>query len=196
VCRPTDLARGSGVPVRAFGVDVLKGLGVGTLIGVILLLASISRAQDPALVLARSMVAEANWRSPSDHVAIAYVIQKRSAARARASGVSLEGTALQYVSAFKVENARTRWVRALNLDAVEPEGWPARLSWTRHRPLWLEVLERARAFLRGELVDPCRGLADHWGGPMDVAPPHWVRLDCGDTLNTFYSVRPLRPAKP
>ena len=105
----------------------------------------------------------------------------------------LRDVLVRYVAAFRVaETARTRWVLALNLDATKPDGWPLSLSWAAHADRWLRVVERARAFLRGELRDTCG--AEHWGGPrVDVPRGRMVIAACsGSTRNTFYTLRSKR----
>lgn len=136
------------------------------------------------LVVAQSMVAEGDWRAVDDHAAVAFTLQRL----ARQRHVSLREHALDYVAAFDSRNKKPRpiWIRNLNLAAVEPEGWPARASWEAHVDLWLAVIERARAFLRGELRNPCPGATD-FGGDMDDPPSGLVRVSCiRATTSTYY----------
>jgi len=168
--------------IRAFLLDVAAGLAVGVLLGALLYSCDAS-AQEPddatALVLAIAFVAEAGWDAEQDHAAIGHALRKRADRR----GITLQQQAVEYVSAFRVASPRSRWLLALSLDARKPAGWPAALSWAAHVPRWLRVVERARAFLRGELRDPCG--AEHWGGAMDVPRGRMVRASCS-TRNTFY----------
>jgi len=146
-----------------------------------------------ALVLGIAFVAEAGWDAADDHAAIAHVLQ-RGADRA---GVSLRDYAVRYVSLLRVRDGqhvvqtrRAEWVRDLRLDARQPRGWPSHLSWSAHVPRWLAAIERARAFLRGELPDPCAGQAvRHWGGAMDRPRGGMVLARCSArTRNDFYAV--------
>lgn len=140
--------------------------------------------------LQRAFVAEADFDAPRDHAAIAHVLQRR----ADAQGRTLDELTRQYVSVFKVAVAgkpRTKWVRGLTTACEKPDGWPSKeRRWSR--TACLNVVARARAFLSGDLLDPCAGHADHWGGSMDVARARragWRVVDCGRTHNTFWGTR-------
>jgi hypothetical protein len=150
--------------------------------------------QQTHLWLARAMVAEAGWTSERDHVAIAYVLERRW------KHIHKEYRAITFLHVIRAYCAglmpgrrsltdRQRWVRSLDLDiTLEPEGWPKTLEWTPHSKLWKTVLDRADLWSTGSLPDPCNGEAWHWGGPMDDPEATMLRVDCGETLNTFYRV--------
>jgi len=180
--------------LRAFLIDVAAGLSVGVLLGA-LLYSCEAKAQEPddstALVLAIAFVAEAGWDAEQDHAAIGHVLRKRAERR----GIALRQQAVEYVSAFKVASPRSRWLLALNLDARKPDGWPSSLSWAAHVPRWLRVVERARAFLRGEIADPCSAGVVHWGARTGVDMTRarragMVLARCSArTRNAFWRVR-------
>ena|SRR6185295_4539898 len=94
-----------------------------------------------------------------------------------------------YNSAFKVETARTAWVRELNLEGTKPLHWSNTASWDRARPRWLALLERARDFLEEPGRHPCPSANAYGGrcegdkpananGACDKAPSCWVQVVC------------------
>lgn len=124
--------------------------------------------------LARCIVGEGGWHSAADHAAVLHVLERR----ARASGRSL----LEQTRAY-ANGCKAAWVE---LDRPkQPE-------------LWAAALERVRAFEAGELADPCRGRAEHWGGTVKGTERDQARIaaclaagkcevvDCGGTRNTFF----------
>lgn len=129
------------------------------------LLASSPAHADPALTLARVAVAEAGFRAPTDHAAIFHVLQRR----AHRAGWSIERMSYAYSSPMK-------------------RGMPA---WARRAPAsaWAPVIARARAFLRGEVPNPCPG-ADHWGDRrgdlLRARRAGWRMAGCTGTLNAFW----------
>jgi hypothetical protein len=199
---PPSLAERIGHRLIAFVVLALAAL----------LACSMARGQDDpsrdatALGLLKAFVAEADLEATDDHAAIAHAMQRRAERR----GVSLLEQVHAYVSALKPSHAptdRTAWVLALESSCVRPEGFPSNLRWddcqgrrcTPRRVRCLEALERAHAFLDGELRDPCGGATD-WGSPRlssdmaraarAVAAGRWVPARCArNTVNNFYVQR-------
>lgn len=145
-----------------------------------------------ALILAQAFIYEAGWEAADEHAAIAHCLAARAADR----GVPLQSHAIEYVALFdaRVKNARKRWVMSLRLDARKPNHWPQHLSWSAHSGLWLQAIERARAFLRGELRNICPG-ADHYGmsdgyDMVRAQRARWHRVTCSaQTLNAFWVSR-------
>lgn len=147
------------------------------------------------LWLARAMVAEAGWTAELDHAAIAHVLARRWKRLAeRWPTMRFLDVVRKYCSGLggfhRDLTLRQRWVRELQPIGEEPEGWPRHASWSRHRPLWRAALARSASFAEGELRDPCRGKAVHWGGTIDSPRGRMVAIDCGETQNTFYALRP------
>ena len=173
--------------IRHFLADMLQGAVLAAVLGCVLL-ACEAKAQPNAddettLALAMAFVAEAGWNA-TDHAAIAHVLQ-RKAERHR---LPLLDVLVSYVASQHVTDTRRPWLYELRLDATRPAHWPASLSWAAHVDRWLACVERARAFLRSELPDPCH--AEHWGGAMDVPRGRMQIAACsGSTANTFYTVR-------
>ena len=95
--------------------------------------------------LARVLVGEAGWDSATDHAAILHAMGRRAAR----TGEPVEAMAARYSSAIKT--CRRPWVCALPVLPSE-----------RHRAQWQRVVERSRAYLRGQLPDPCPGSV-HYG---------------------------------
>lgn len=143
---------------------------------------------DARLDLARSFVAEVGWRAERDWAAMAHVHQRRAERRR----VPLERQVREYCSIYRVRTQRARWVLSLSDQMRPPQHWPAeRASWHRHRAWWQRALDAAAAFLHApqRVRDPCRGRADHFGGPMDRPSPAWSRVDCGRTRQLYYTSR-------
>ncbi|MGD8860224.1 MAG: hypothetical protein PVI30_09430 [Myxococcales bacterium] len=150
---------------------------------------------DARLWLARAMIAEAGWRAPRDHAAIAHVLARRwRRVVERYETIRFVDVIRNYCSGLgglsRSPTRRQRWVRRLWPDGSRPEGWPDYASWDRHAPLWRHTLARADRFGRGELRDPCRGRAWHWGGTIDSPRGRMQPVNCGDTQNTFYGLAP------
>lgn len=141
----------------------------------------LSRADD-AVILARVAVAESGWSSPRDRAAIWHVIQRR----AELVGWSLGGMAKAYSSPLK----RGHWATGADASGRRPMGFPVALSWAAHRDRWRAILEEARAFLRGQVPDPCAGRALHWGDRLGdrlrAERMGWAPVNCGPTRNLFW----------
>lgn len=141
--------------------------------------------------LARAMVAEAGWDAEHDHIAIAYVLAKRwRKAVERWPQLRFIDILRNYCAGLgdyrRALTPRQRWLRSLNPEGTQPDGWPTQASWRNHLPLWQKALARARAWGEGTLRDPCKGRAWHWGGSIDSPRGRMVRVECGETRNTFY----------
>jgi hypothetical protein len=171
--------------------------------GVVLLATSTTGAQHPPPIpasqwtpathvwLSRAMVAEAGWNAETDHVAIAYVLARRwQKLSERWPGLRFVDVIQNYCAGLgnyhREFTPRQRWIRSLSWDDVEPENWPSGASWKRHLSYWKSVLERSDRWSKGDLQDPCRGRAVHWGGTIDSPRGRMVPVNCGTTQNTFY----------
>jgi hypothetical protein len=172
--------------------------------GAVVLMASTASAQvaplpasewtpQTQLWLARAMVAEAGWNAKLDYIAIAYVLARRWRT------MTEQWPSLRYVDVIKrycaglgdfrrQHSARQRWVRALSWDDAQPSQWPKDASWAQSLPLWRTALAISEKWGKGELKDPCRGRAWHWGGLIDSPRGRMVPVDCGQTRNTFYGI--------
>ncbi len=151
------------------------------------------------LWLSRAMVAEAGWRSSADHAAIAWVLARRwERQQARFPYQRFVDVVRQYsrpLDPTRAVKGRLRWLRGLAFSYAEPRGWPRRrASWVVHAPLWRRIVDRAEAWARGELADPCRGRAWHWGAPdleSDRPSGRMVAIECKPrTRNVFYRLAP------
>ena len=155
------------------------------------------------LWLSRAQVAEAGWTSTVDHDSIAWALSRRwSAARVRYPLTRFVDTVRAYCAGMGEDVdpiGRLVWVR--NLPAVgsdEPPGWNRKARWSAHLPLWRSVLERSGRWARGEVRDPSRGRADHWGGMAHeadrrraeraIAAGRWRRAEVPGALNAFFEV--------
>lgn len=145
--------------------------------------------------LARAMVSEAGWLAKRDHAAIAHTLARRwRVRRERWPGVTFEQVIRNYCAGFYLKeealDPRQQWVRQLNSDGLQPESWPQNVRWDKHLVYWRQVLDSVDRFAEGQLPDPCRGQSWHWGGPMDDPEGRMVKMDCGETKNTFYTLVP------
>lgn len=137
------------------------------------------------LWLARAMVNEADYEAVTDHIAIGYVLVRKS----KRTGVSVAKIARVYSTGMdRGDRHSDRHLSILELDYTgnKPEHWDGRASWKRVRPQWMSTLQRARGVIAGKLADPCGGRSVHWGGPMDKPSKKLRRIDCGKTANYFY----------
>jgi hypothetical protein len=146
---------------------------------------------DEAVVwLARAMVSEADW-SPIDHAAIAWTLKRQWESRyEKDPRWTFVDQVRAYCAGLRGEEIRTKrseWVRTLTLDGAEPEGWPDDVLWSNYAPLWRRTIDFARAWGAGRVRDPCEGRAWHWGGTMDTPGRNMRPVDCGMTLNIFYT---------
>ena len=143
--------------------------------------------------LSRAMVAEAGWHATNDHIAIAYVLARRWRRLAE------RWPALRFIDVIRNYCAglgsyrreltpRQRWLRSLSWNDLVPENWPSGIPWQRHLRYWQSILERSDRWSKGDLKDPCRGRAWHWGGTIDTPRGRMVPVDCGTTQNTFYRI--------
>lgn len=144
---------------------------------------------------ARAMIAEGGWQSGNDHIAVAFVFSRRwKAMQKRWPDLRFLDVVFRYSKGLGANRReykkRQIWIRALSPSMLQPAGWPAdKASWPKHKALWAKTLDRARLWSEGRLLDPCRGLAFHFGGDMDVPKANMIAIECNDTANTFYRVR-------
>jgi hypothetical protein len=146
------------------------------------------------LWIARAMVSEAGWDETRDHIAIAYVLYRRwQQVKKRYPAFPMTNVISRYCAGFgkTVYSKRQAWVKNLEADGTRPRGWPPDIRWNDYRDRWLSVLETAEEWRSGLHPDPCRGLSRYWGGPMDRPSKRMIRMDCGETKNYFYTVKPL-----
>lgn len=145
-----------------------------------------------ATLLARLMVGEAGWRAEVEHAALAWTITRRARVMRRRRGWTWNETFERYTRSgytARPHSSRHRWVAALDEHGERPGAFPSHLSWPRHARRWQAVLDRARAFLRGQLADPCSGPTEHWAAEWVGPRGAMAEADCGPTRNRFYVVR-------
>lgn len=168
----------------------LRNLLLALAAGCVLVSTCEAEAQGTAeTTLARMAIGESDWNA-RDQSAVLHVVARR-AARA---GVSVEQMSLRYSSVFAGKpTPRKRWVLAIESSCEQPTAWPKHLRWDRYRARCLATFERVQRFLRGELPDPCRGRANHFGSAtiaVDVeraARAGWRRVSCGGAVNAFWA---------
>lgn len=133
---------------------------------------------DPALLLAQALIAEAGWVFHQDHKVIPWVLYRRSRLPAFRNAPNPEvAVLLRYASAFRCygqrcDNDRRRRMRALTWDVIETKS----SSIARLARNW---------FSRRRHPDPCPR-AWHWGG-SDLDSTSLNVVDCGRTTNTYLS---------
>jgi hypothetical protein len=149
---------------------------------------------DVKVWIARAMVSEAGWDETLDHVAVAFVLLRRwRLAQKQFPGYSMVSVVRKYCAGFRdmALTKRQKWIKNMTLDGRRPAGWPDDIFWRDYRDRWIAVLNLVEAWRRGEHPDPCSGKAMYWGGPMDRPSKRMIRMDCGNTKNRFYTVKPL-----
>jgi hypothetical protein len=183
------------IPTLALTVAVTAMFTAGTANpGDTLLMSDREWTDEVKVWVARAMVAEAGWDEIEDQVAIAYVLLRRwRLARKQFPRYSMVTVIKKYCAGFRdvAFTKRQKWVKNLTLDAKRPKGWPNDISWRDYQEEWTEVLDLAETWRRGGLEDPCNGRAMYWGGPMDRPSKRMIKMDCGETKNRFYTVKPL-----
>jgi hypothetical protein len=143
---------------------------------------------DPALLLAQALVAEAGWTLHDDHKAIPWVIVRRATLPAfrRAAQPEVE-VLLRYVSAFRC------FGRACDTERM---GRMRSLSWAVLDARAPEIARLARAWFEGERHnDPCPG-AWHWGSHADGRGSPLPIVSCGRTTNLFLGEPSRMRARP
>lgn len=128
----------------------------------------------PALILARALVAEAGYAARVDHPAILHVLRRRSG---RKDPIGDALVALQYCSVFHAD------VKTAQSEVLRHATW-AYLQ--NAAPAVARLAEQWAA--GASISDPCRGDALHWGSPEDVerkAIAGNAVVPCGKTANVF-----------
>lgn len=152
------------------------------------------RFNDEAYTLARVCVGEASFYVP-DCAPIAEAL--RNQARQRGDS-SLVPAARSYSALFKSSSDRKTWVLALPNGFEKPEDWPEDLQrWATVAKRWRNMLLYANHLIRTEPEPRCTAPAWHWGAregvdktraEVELKAGRWERIDCGNTLNLFYTV--------
>lgn len=162
-------------------------------------IAAAPAADDEALLLAATCTAEITFRGTGECV-IMWDVQRR---KADARGRDLALQVRLYHSVWKrtprgrwvVNSPRAKWIRSLQATADEPAGWrqSETVPWDGER--WMAMYAAAQDFLAGGALSPCPA-ADEYGGDCDSGraacdPPRacWVRVDCGDTAQAYWSTK-------
>ena len=139
------------------------------------------------LVLAMAAVGECDFLLPDCHAATWFTLDRRlnDIVKPRWPSRTLDWMTIAYCAVFRGKmDPRKRWVRGLLASGDKPDGWPTNLDWDRYAPKWAAIYERAGAFLRGEVADPCKGAPVHLGGLIDrarMSPHKWQMVRCGRT---------------
>ena len=144
---------------------------------------------DPALLLAQGLIAEAGWTLHDDHRAIPWVLARRATLPAFRRAERPEIAALLgYVSAFKCHGRNCDTERMQRMRS---------LTWALINARAPGIARIARAWTLGDRHnDPCPE-AWHWGSHVDSRNSPLAIVTCGRTTNLFLG-RPVRavPAPP
>jgi hypothetical protein len=143
------------------------------------------------VTLAKAFVGEGGWEAQRDWDGIAHVLARRwSQAVGRNPSMRFVDMVRAYCAPLRGKRPKKRrqqWIRALTIEGAQPAHWPAhRVDWADRVGSWRAALTRAAEWAQGEVADPCRGRAFHWGSKSDPVPAGHTRIRCGDTLNRFY----------
>lgn len=143
-------------PISSFAIS--KTFGMAALLAVIASPANAAR-EDEAVLLARVAVSEAGWSNTHEHRALWHVL----AARADSRSTSLASMTRAYSRRAIEGSERKPWLGELDASGRTPASWNVPVGFVAYRSQWLEVVEQARRFVRGEVDhNPCPG-AMHWG---------------------------------
>lgn len=132
-----------------------------------------TRDERAVVTLAQMLCGEADAHV-ADYAPILHTMQRR----ATAHGLSLAAMARAYSAPLRGQGgSRGRWVRALPV-----------LPTPAYATTWQTALDTVRAFLRGEVSDPCERETLHFGSPRDARRrfPFAHPVDCGGTRNLFF----------
>lgn len=153
----------------------------------------LAQSDDAGLMLAKVFVNEAGMDAPDDHLAIANYSRRLARHRGVTMAVFLPSRLRRALAGASARVNRV-WIANLDRSGNAPIGWDeSRQPWSARRGQWLATLERADAFLRGEIDarDGCRPTS--WGSPvwdreeLDRAFARGaVAQACGDVKNVFY----------
>lgn len=175
-------------PVAAQDINPDRTVNPETLIEVRNVDPRVTADEDPALLLAQALVAEAGWTVQADHVAIPYVVTRRASLPAFRHAAKPENEVLlAYVSAFRCygrpcDTERMGRMRSLTWPVLEARA-PA-------------LSRLAKAWVRGDRPDdPCPA-AWHWGSHQDGQNSPLPIVSCGQTSNLFLGKLPTAPAAP
>ena len=144
------------------------------------------------LALARICVSEAGFQLRTrDCEFIYHVLRTRS----RSNELNM-GTMRSYCtkSFNRHRTDRHRWVPHLTHTFSQPVGWGESTSipWSRRRQSFQEVYEFAGQIIHERPDNPCDSRLDHWGArgfrQRHLLRSGWTIVDCGETLNTFWSL--------
>lgn len=124
-----------------------------------------AQQSDAGLMLARVFVNEAGFDGAADHLAIANYTRRL----ARHYRAPIDVTMVRrYTRALAPESERRDrvWIANLSRDDGAPRGWPeANQRWADRDAQWRAALDRADAFLRGEIDAPPGCRPHSWGSP-------------------------------
>lgn len=142
------------------------------------------------LLLAQACVGEIDLQGDPEECAVMWHILDEKPG-------SLEKVTRAYISIFKTDTSRSRWIRNLRLDRQKPHGFPsdkARWEGSNERG-WDRILLHALHFVMVAQDHPCPK-ANQFGGPVDGrhaddhVPWCWKRVSCGEGFAQAYYHRP------
>jgi len=122
------------------------------------------------LLLAQTCVSEISFPSKPVECVAMWEINAVNAARKR---IDIVEQTHKFNAYWRIEARRIKrpWIQALTLEGEQPEGWPRKLLWERHRARWLRIVERSRRFVlefpQGKHRRVCPGADDYGGDPDD-----------------------------
>ena len=98
------------------------------------------------LLLAQTCVSEISFPSKPIECVAMWEINAVNAARKR---IDIVEQTHKFNAYWRIEARRIKrpWIQALTLEGEQPEGWPRKLLWERHRARWLRMGARARRFV-------------------------------------------------
>jgi len=151
------------------------------------------------LALARICVSEAGFQVKTNDCTMIY-----HALRSRSKTGELSLGIMKSYSKRSFDLNRQdhrRWIAHLNHEFSEPMWWRETVAvpWSRRRQGFINVYEHAGNLIRSKPANTCGIKIDHWGAPGFRREMHlgngWRLIECGETLNDFWSLPQRRPRR-
>ncbi|MCP4604513.1 MAG: hypothetical protein GY847_28995 [Proteobacteria bacterium] len=142
-----------------------------------------SWADDTALMLARTCVAEISFKGTVEECRLMIEV---NAHNARDRGRTLKRQTLLFNSFWKVRRQQKKrpWIKYLT-GRAPPKYWPRQYRWEVHRDKWMSYLNTAIDFVKNPTGRSCAGVIDY-GAPREIPASNLRRADCGETLQWYW----------
>lgn len=151
-------------------------------------------SEETLVWVSRALVSEAGFKAKRDYATILWVLLKKWKRHTlKDNTTSFKDFVLSYCTGLhpdRINNRDHRWVQFLPANGeTQPKGWSPELDWDKHKILWANLLTFVKYWAAGYVQDPCPRATD-WAAPyVDIDPNVFVAVSCGNTKNSYYSLR-------